>query len=261
MTVRVNRAGKTICPRDWNWDTQDLIKDFDIWTAIKGQGLLTAGSKTYAIAPGDCFILRRNERYFFEQNSQYPLIVFYIHYDYIDNKGQPLMLDDVKMPPFHRKVDKLTFFMELLERVVASHRKGMNYCHEAEQWLKTVLLEIGTYDRTPVLSGFEMEQSNLIENICTEVMKDPASVCSINQLALKYSYTPDHLCRLFKKYKGIAPSQFILTAKMELARTLLKASNYSVSRISEFLGYKDVYFFSRQFHLKTGLTPSDYRKK
>ena len=48
---------------------------------------------------------------------------------------------------------------------------------------------------------------------------------------------------------------------MERARLLLAESSLSVGMIAEALGFRDVFFFSRQFRQRTGLTPTAYRKQ
>jgi AraC-like DNA-binding protein len=45
------------------------------------------------------------------------------------------------------------------------------------------------------------------------------------------------------------------------ARQLLLHSNKSVSEIGFELGYTEKSYFSRVFHKKTGLTPTEYKNK
>ena len=43
------------------------------------------------------------------------------------------------------------------------------------------------------------------------------------------------------------------------ARNRLRNSSATLETIAHELGYRDVYFFSRQFKQKTGITPNNYR--
>ena len=43
------------------------------------------------------------------------------------------------------------------------------------------------------------------------------------------------------------------------ARQLLAETGLTISQIAEALGFRDVFFFSRQFTQRTGQTPSAYR--
>jgi len=51
----------------------------------------------------------------------------------------------------------------------------------------------------------------------------------------------------------------IIPYAMNKARQLLRQSDLSIGQIAEATGYRDVYFFSRQFKFKTGQTPTKYR--
>jgi transcriptional regulator GlxA family with amidase domain len=42
---------------------------------------------------------------------------------------------------------------------------------------------------------------------------------------------------------------------------MLVESNLSIKEIASALGYRDIYFFSRQFKAKMGITPSEARRR
>ena len=48
--------------------------------------------------------------------------------------------------------------------------------------------------------------------------------------------------------------------KIKEAKKLIRESTYSVSEISEMLGYSSIHIFSRAFKKKTGMSPTDYSK-
>jgi len=55
--------------------------------------------------------------------------------------------------------------------------------------------------------------------------------------------------------------QYILTARIANAQSLLESSDYTVSEIASIVGYNNPLYFSRIFKKQTGLSPMDYRKK
>lgn len=74
---------------------------------------------------------------------------------------------------------------------------------------------------------------------------------------ISYSY----LKRLFIKRYGLPPKKYIIQLKINHACDLLKSDMYTVTQISEICGFRDVYFFSRQFKEYMGLTPTEYISK
>lgn len=70
-----------------------------------------------------------------------------------------------------------------------------------------------------------------------------------------------HFCFLYKKHFGCSPVNYVTKLKIEKAKYLLGNINYNVGEISNILGYKDIYQFSRLFKIYTGESPLHYRKK
>ena len=66
--------------------------------------------------------------------------------------------------------------------------------------------------------------------------------------------------RIFKKYTGSSPEQYIIRYRIQKATELIKFGKYSITEIAEFVGIKDVYYFSRVFKKVMGMSPSEYKK-
>jgi len=68
-----------------------------------------------------------------------------------------------------------------------------------------------------------------------------------------------HLIRVFKKYYGITPRQYLINKRIEKAKKNLKAGK-SVSDTCYSIGFDSIYSFSNLFKAKTGISPSAYRR-
>lgn len=66
--------------------------------------------------------------------------------------------------------------------------------------------------------------------------------------------------RVFKETFGISPRQYLSKLKINEAKKLLVKPQYSISDISEALGYTSVANFSRQFKRWAKISPSSFRK-
>ncbi len=61
-------------------------QDFDLWTVLQGRGQMKTPKKEYHLLPGDCFLLDlKQEQYIGTHDPDNPLIVIYVHFDFIDN--------------------------------------------------------------------------------------------------------------------------------------------------------------------------------
>lgn len=78
-------------------------------------------------------------------------------------------------------------------------------------------------------------------------------------LAKDFHLSYPHFRRLFKRYTGLAPSQYHLQLRLNKARELLRGTSLSVKQVSAQLGFDNPYYFSRIFKKKTGLSPGKWR--
>ena len=70
-----------------------------------------------------------------------------------------------------------------------------------------------------------------------------------------------YLRKLFANTLSVSVKQYILDKRIEKARALLAESTLSVTEISQHCGYANVYYFSRSFKEKTGMSPMEFVKK
>jgi len=66
--------------------------------------------------------------------------------------------------------------------------------------------------------------------------------------------------KAFKAYTGIAPQQYLIQLRIEKAKAYLADRSLSVKEIALRLNFESIFYFSRLFKEKTGVSPDVYRK-
>jgi transcriptional regulator GlxA family with amidase domain len=79
-------------------------------------------------------------------------------------------------------------------------------------------------------------------------------------LAEECSFDIRYIARLFKKYAGIRPYDYLMKLKTDNALNLLVTSNLSIKKIAFMSGFTDPGHFSRVFKKRFDLSPESYRK-
>jgi AraC-like DNA-binding protein len=69
-----------------------------------------------------------------------------------------------------------------------------------------------------------------------------------------------YLSHLFKEYHGQSPLQYAIVKKMELAKKLLKGTEFFVREIAAKCGYENANYFCKAFKKMFKKTPSQYRR-
>lgn len=117
-------------------------------------------------------------------------------------------------------------------------------------------------------AGEKKKLSPVTEQIRAELESHVSdTLFSVESCLKKLPLNYDYLRKLFKKELGATPHEYLLHARMELARGLISSgisntySNYSVSQIAEACGFSDPLYFSRVFKNYFGVSPSVYADK
>src|SRR5690606_16515776 len=103
---------------------------------------------------------------------------------------------------------------------------------------------------------FTPQKSNLSEVIESHLY----SRLSLDQMAALAGQSLSTFKREFKKHFNDTPANYIRNKRMKKAAELLAYSSHTISEISYKVGYEDSSYFSRLFHEKFKVSPSDYRK-
>lgn len=83
---------------------------------------------------------------------------------------------------------------------------------------------------------------------------------SLADLCTAVSLSESHLRRLFHQETGLSPMQYLTDLRMTQARNMLAQGDVSVGEVAEFCGYSTLYYFSRSFHSRYGMSPTQYRQ-
>ena len=81
----------------------------------------------------------------------------------------------------------------------------------------------------------------------------------ISFYAHEVNLTLSHFCNVISKTTGMTPQEIIMTMIIMDAKTQLKGTDATVSKIAASLGFPTPTTFTRYFRTYTGMTPQDYR--
>lgn len=83
---------------------------------------------------------------------------------------------------------------------------------------------------------------------------------SLDALCAEFNLSKSYLRSLFRDYTGCGVMEYIVRLRIERAKLHIREETYNMTEIAERLGYASLHYFSRQFKLATGMSPSEYSK-
>jgi len=83
---------------------------------------------------------------------------------------------------------------------------------------------------------------------------------SLEEMACQAAASPRTFSRRFRQQTGTTPVQWLLTARVRRAQSLLETTDLAIERVATQSGFESAPTFRDRFHRTVGLSPSAYRK-
>ena len=160
----------------------------------------------------------------------------------------------------------LSYKMQDMTRICEIFYDMMEIDHsniETALYLESSFLKLLSYSMPPAGNKCtEAKNSNKrIDNAVLYISKhfnEPNIM--ISDIAHAVNTNEKYLQRLFKEEMGMSIYKYISKLRFDAALSLLTNSNYSISMISEYVGFNDVRTFSEAFKKRFGKSPVNYRQ-
>ena len=81
----------------------------------------------------------------------------------------------------------------------------------------------------------------------------------VEDLAQRAQLSPRYFSIKFKDIIGLSVQTYMIRMRIDRAQHLLMHAGMNVTEVADALGYRDIFFFSRQFKQYTGKSPSEIR--
>jgi AraC family transcriptional regulator len=114
---------------------------------------------------------------------------------------------------------------------------------------------------TPATRGINPRHVHFsrLQAVLNHVHANLAADLSAARLARRADVSLAHFSRVFRDAMGVSPHQYVLAARLDLARKLLTQSTLPVSRIAEECGFSSQSHLTASFRTAHSTTPARYR--
>jgi AraC family transcriptional regulator len=114
-------------------------------------------------------------------------------------------------------------------------------------------------ERTRTAKAHRLDHARL-NRVCEFIEEKLIESIALDEIAAFAHLSPWHFARQFRAATGLAPYQYALTRRMELAKRLLMTTQRSVRDIACDIGFENQSHFRRQFRAHVGVLPGVLRE-
>jgi two-component system, response regulator YesN len=125
-------------------------------------------------------------------------------------------------------------------------------CHEIKHICKKIISELAIM-REDTSKKLIREAINYVSGH----YMDPG--VSIEALCRHLHVSQSYFCALFKKETGETFNNYLISCRIEAAKTFIRASNMKINEIAARVGYEDPNYFSFSFKKVCGISPREYQ--
>ncbi|WP_424768054.1 helix-turn-helix domain-containing protein [Paenibacillus sp. sgz302251] len=245
---------KIVCEPGWRWARREKpMANYDLFYVWSGEGEVEVNGNHYEVGPGSCFLFRPGDYTSATHNPQRPLVLSYIHF----------ALDEAHdiVPNRYRKLNDTVDFEYMLSRYVRLFLVQTYAAEEeAQLLLKQLMIHLLREDQQlPVEKKASNQLTEAIHEVANFVRQNPSIAHRVEDLAMRAQLSPRYFSMKFKELIGMSVQTYMIQTRIERAQHLLMHAGMNVTEVADALGYRDIFFFSRQFKQYTGRSPSEIR--
>ena len=107
------------------------------------------------------------------------------------------------------------------------------------------------------------DNNHLFDRLCklqADIRSHPEQEWRIEDIAGELHISRGHLQKAYKQFFGTGIIETVIELRMDMAKSLLKETDKSVTEIAALCGYASYVYFTKQFKKSIGMTPSVYRE-
>lgn len=253
--VRLERRARHYrCPRDWSW--RQRLDDHDLWLVLSGNGRLAVNGTQRVLSAPVATLLQPGDEVVGEHDPNAPLEVIALHFTPLPKRGKreresdwPSRLALVPLRPAGR-------FRELGEQLAAESMSGDEVGAQMAPALAFAIL--GAVWRLAHGSPAE-EGDDRIDALARRIQREPWRDWTVDCMAQEANMGATRLTERMRGLTGHSPAKWVIRCRLEHACILLSETDLKLTSIADSCGYRDVYFFARQFRQIFGKPPAAWR--
>lgn len=240
----------------------DGVAELIVIVCSAGRGWCRIGGVEHSVRAGQVLVIPPGAAHSYHADDADPWTIWWLHLAglelarFAESAGMTRSAPVRSPADLFRIVDLVREVLDVLERdltmpnVLAAGAAGWH------------LLTLLAADRTDIGSaaGPGRPQAAAIEAARDYLRRHLDEQISVAALADRAALSPSHFAALFRRQVGMPVLRYLTGLRMARARELLDTTDLTIGEIASRTGYRDPFYFSRQFRAVHQTAPMSYRQ-
>lgn len=224
---------------------------------VSGEGAITINSHTYKLKPGQAFLIEcpSATQYFLPKTSDHWELKFIAFNDKSGTILKNIINEYGNIFTLPSSCDVLDYWEELYQLAL---NKEIDNFFTTSSYAYTFMMKLHDTLRNTANSHLS---NNRMQNCLNIIHANYKNNLTLKQLADICNLSPSYLTKLFKENFKVAPIQYLIEYRIEMACQMLIKTDLSIEDIALQTGFNSANYFSRTFKSVVGISPKDYRKR
>jgi AraC-like DNA-binding protein len=242
------------------WNRGRILNDYSVIFISKGKGKYeSALSQPADIVAGTCFFLYPGVWHRYKPDSESGWEEYWVSFNgfYIEQLMDN-SFPDRKNPSVHLGLNKdiLVQFRDLIETVQAS------LTGYPQQIAGITMRLLGLVNNVVLYHEYNNDPiGKLIAKARFIIQESFENDIDMEKLADELPMGYSSFRKAFKRITGESPNQYHLNLRLNRAKDLLTSTVLNINEIADHTGFESVFYFSKLFKKKNGISPKSYRNK
>jgi AraC family transcriptional regulator of arabinose operon len=234
--------------------------EYLIHIVLSGKGIYKVGTKTYEIGPNMAFLIYPGVTTYYEACKEDPWTYIWVGFNGIKAEAS-LKYAQFSTDNLVVNIENTEPFVNYINGMLNSSQLtyGNDLAREGYLYLFISTLIQDRQNQISIDEVHDYSYQVYVEHTLDYIEHNYHKNIKVQGIADYIGINRSYLTNCFKSVLNISPQEYILSYRMNQARTLLKNTNIPINEVALQVGYDDALNFSKCFKKIYGVSPSNYR--
>lgn len=266
-------AEQVIREQEYSMASRHFHDTYELYYLLEGERYYFIDRETYLVEAGDVVLIKPNQihKTSMAKNSYHNRILLQIHEGAFDTflRGCGFFV----LKEFYKRNAPIISLKETDRKAVEElifqigdeiKNKKDSYELMVKMKLQELLILLSRYQKNMLYEKSQAAQTpkhQKVHEVADYLQVHPETREQLEELAGRFYISKSYLSRIFKEVTGFSIKEYTNIVRVKKAQNLLIYGEYSVTEISELLGFESITYFERVFKRYAACTPLKYRKE